>query len=139
MLRVGTEVVCIVEDRKTRGKENISRISNMKVKIKNSKVLITVFSRSDAAATVYIIARFCAATIKERRPFLSAQLDTAEVEKSDQRLFLSTRERRLIERIRYVIFYRIMKLWNAHIFFQVSDTLSCNYSVVESCRTCIVY
>ena len=31
----------------------------------------------------YSIARYCAATIRERRLFLSALLDTAEVEESD--------------------------------------------------------
>ena len=48
-----------------------------------SSLLSNVFARSDAAATIYIIARFCAATIRERRLFLSSLLDTAEVEESD--------------------------------------------------------
>ena len=42
----------------------------------------TVFARSDAAATISFIARFCAATIRERRLFLLSLLDTAEVEES---------------------------------------------------------
>ena len=45
--------------------------------------LYTVFARSDAAATIYFITRFCAATIRERRLFLSSLLYTAEVEESD--------------------------------------------------------
>ena len=44
---------------------------------------INVFARSDAVATIYFTARFCAVTIRELRLFLSSLLDTAEVEESD--------------------------------------------------------
>ena len=46
-------------------------------------LILTVFARSDAAATIYFIVLFCVATIRERRLFLLSLLDTAEVEESD--------------------------------------------------------
>ena len=32
----------------------------------NQEIFVTVFARSDAAATIYFIAQFCAASIRER-------------------------------------------------------------------------
>ena len=57
---------------------------NSVMPLTHNVVIITIFARSDAAATIYFIARFCAASIRERRLIKSGVIHIGELEPCPQ-------------------------------------------------------